>query len=213
MPAVDTAIDCVVAPVDQRLPVADDEVRVIVPPVHESAEGPVMVGVAGAAFAATTNAVEVAEQPPALVTVTEYEPAAETAMDCVVAPVDQRFPVADDEVRVIVRPAQNDVGPLMVGVAAAGLDVMATAADVALQPPAFVTVTLYEPAVETVIDCVAAPVDQRLPVADDEVSVTVLPVQKELGPLMVGVTAAGLAATANGAEVVEQPPALVTVTV
>jgi hypothetical protein len=57
--------------------------------------------------------------------------------------VDQRFPVADDEVRVIVPPAQeSEAGPVMVGVVAAGLAVTTNAADVAGQPVAFVTVTL-----------------------------------------------------------------------
>jgi hypothetical protein len=38
-----------------------------------------------------------------------------------------------------------------------------------------------------VIDCVAAPVDQRFPVAEDDVRVMLLPGQKALGPLIVGV--------------------------
>jgi hypothetical protein len=57
------------------------------------------------------------------VTVTEYDPAAETVIDCVIAPVDHRFPAAADEVRVIVLPAQNELGPLTVGVAGAGFEV------------------------------------------------------------------------------------------
>ena len=48
---------------------ADDEVSVI-GPVQESEDGPVMVGVAGAALAVTERAAEVAEQPLTLVTVT-----------------------------------------------------------------------------------------------------------------------------------------------
>ena len=38
-------------------------------------------------------------------------------MDCVVAPFDQRFPVADDEVSVTLAPLQKVVGPeaVMVG--------------------------------------------------------------------------------------------------
>jgi len=48
----------------------------------------------------------------------------------------------------------------------------------------------------TVIDCVVAPVDQRFPIAEDDVSVTVLPVQtSEPPPLMVGVATAGFAVT------------------
>ena len=63
-------------------------------------------------------------------------------IDCVVAPVDQRFPVAEDDVNVIVLPAQNVAGPLMVGVAGAAPAVTTNAADVPEQPPGFVTVTV-----------------------------------------------------------------------
>ena len=66
---METTIDCAVSPVDQRLPVAEDDVRVIVPPPQMLA-GPVMVGVACAGFAVTTLAAEVAEQPATLLTVT-----------------------------------------------------------------------------------------------------------------------------------------------
>ena len=62
-------------------------------------------------------------------------------IDCVVAPVDQRLPVADDDVRVIELPAQNELGPLMVGVGGTGFTVRTKAAEVAEQPFAFVTVT------------------------------------------------------------------------
>jgi hypothetical protein len=134
-------------------------------------------------------------------------------IDCVVAPVDQTFPVADEDVSVIEVPAQNEAGPVMVGVGGAGLTETTNDADVAEQPEALVTVTLNEPAADTVIDGVVAPVDQRLPVADDEVSVIVLPAQSEAGPVMVGVAWAGFAVTTKAAEVAEQPFALVTVTV
>ena len=141
-PATETVIDCVVAPVDQRLPVADDEVSVIVMPVHESVEGPVMVGVTAPPPAATTNGADVAEQP-ASVTVTVYVPATETAIDCVVAPVDQRFPVAEDEVSVIEPPAQeSEAGPVIVGTAGADAPATMKPAEVAEQPLAFVTVTV-----------------------------------------------------------------------
>ena len=63
------------------------------------------------------------------------------------------------------------------------------------------------------IDCVVAPVDQTFPLAEDEVSVIVVPGQKEARPLTVSVAGAGLAVTPYAAEVAEQPPALVTVTV
>ena len=53
------------------------------------------------------------------------------------------------------------------------------------------------PAVETVIDCVVAPVDQTLPVADDDVNTTLPPVQKVIGPpaVIVGVAGVGLIVT------------------
>jgi hypothetical protein len=118
-------------------------------------------------------------------------------IDCVVAPVDQRFPVAEDEVRVTVLPAQtNEFPPLIVGVATAALAVTANGAELAEQPAVFVTVTVYDPAAETVIDCVVAPVDQRFPVAEDDVRVTVVPGQKLGGPLMVGMAWDGFDVTA-----------------
>jgi hypothetical protein len=211
-PAAETAIDWVVAPVDQTLPVAEEEVRVMGVPGQNEA-GPLMVGVVAAALAVTALAADVAEQPAPLVTVTVNDPAVETVIDCVTAPVDQRFPVAADEVSVMEAPGQNDAGPLMVGVAGAAFAVTANAAEVALHPEAAVTVTINEPAVETVIDCVVAPVDQRLPVADEDVSVMVLPVQKVAGPLIVGVGGSAFDATAKAADVALQPFAPVTVTV
>jgi hypothetical protein len=152
---------------------------------------------AATGFELTTNGAEVAEQPLAFVTVTVYEPATATVIDCVVAPVDQRFPLTEDDVSVTVLPVQTrELPPLIVGVATAGLAVTRYGAEVAKQPAVFVAVTVYEPAAETVIDCVVAPVDQRLPVAEDDVSVIVLPAQNAAGPLMVGVAGAGFVDTA-----------------
>jgi hypothetical protein len=65
-----------------------------------------------------------------------------TVIDCVVAPVDQRFPVADEDVRVIEVPGQNEAGPVIVGAAGGALAVTAKAAEAAEQPLALVTVTL-----------------------------------------------------------------------
>jgi hypothetical protein len=63
-------------------------------------------------------------------------------IDCVVAPVDQRFPVRADEVSVIVEPGQKAEGPVIVGVTGAGLAVTTLARDVAVQPLASVVVTV-----------------------------------------------------------------------
>ena len=63
-------------------------------------------------------------------------------IDCVVAPVDQRLPVAEDDVSVMLEPAQKADGPVIVGTATAGLAVTTFAADVAWHPFASVTVTV-----------------------------------------------------------------------
>ena len=105
-------------------------------------------------------------------------------------------------------------GCVVIVSAGTGFDVTANAAELAEQPLASVTVTVYEPAAVTVIVCVVAPVDQRFPVIEDDVSVTVLPVQtSEFPAVMVGLATAGFAVTVKGADVAEQPPASVTLTV
>ena len=66
-----------------------------------------------------------------------------TAIEAVVAPVDQRYDAALDAVSVTLPPLQNVVGPEAVIVAAgSGFAVTTAGDDVALQPFAFVTVTL-----------------------------------------------------------------------
>lgn len=63
-------------------------------------------------------------------------------MDCVVAPVDHVFPVAEEEVRTTEPPAQNVVGPpaVIVGTGGSGLTVTVVPVDVAEQvPPETVT--------------------------------------------------------------------------
>ena len=64
---------------------------------------------------------------------------------------------------VVVVPAQIATVPLgeSTGVVGLALTVTVVAAETALQPLAFVTVTLYWPAVPTVIDCPVAPFDHR----------------------------------------------------
>lgn len=68
---------------------------------------------------------------------TVYEPLAETVIDGVVAPVDQVFPVGDEEVKVMDPPAQNEPGPLpaIVGTGGVGFTVTVVAADVEEQEP------------------------------------------------------------------------------
>jgi hypothetical protein len=167
-------------------------------------------------FAVTLTAALVREQPFALVTVTLYDPAALTTMDCVVAPVDQRYEALAGAVSVTLAPGQRAVEPLgvMTGTAGSGLTVTAVAALVALQPLALPTVTLYEPDALTAMDCVVAPVDHRYDALAGAVSVTEPPAQNVVGPLgvMAGVAGLALTVTPVDALVVEQPFAFVTVT-
>src|SRR5437660_1086295 len=136
-------------------------------------------------------------------------------MDCVVwPPGDQRYELAWEAVRVTWPPLQKLTGPSAV-IVAVGLafTVTAAGAHVALQPAAFVTVTLYAPLALTVMACVVAPLDQRYDAPLDAVSVTLPPAQNVVGPPAV-IVAAGFAltVTAAGAEVPLQPFPSVTVT-
>ena len=84
-----------IAPVDHKLPLAEDDVKFTDPPSQKVVEPlGVTTGVAGIGFTVTFVIVEVAEQPLPSVYVTEYVPDVVTEIICVVSPVDQRFPVA-----------------------------------------------------------------------------------------------------------------------
>jgi uncharacterized protein with GYD domain len=211
-PEVETVMDCVVAPFDQRLPVADDEVNTTEPPEQNVVDPLAMIaGTAGKVFTVTLVAAEVAEHKP-LLTVTEYDPEAETVIACVVSPVDQRLSVAEDEVKTTLPPAQNVVGPPaeIVGVEGVGFTVTISLLEFPDEQPLVITSTVNDPEVETVMDCVVAPFDQRLPVADDEVNITEPPEQNVVDPLAVIAGKAGKAVTATlvAAEVAEHKPLL-----
>jgi hypothetical protein len=81
------------------------------------------------------------------------------------------------------------------------------------QSPAF-TETQYEPASDTVIDRVVAPFDQRLPVAEDDVNVTLPPWQNAVSPEAetVGVVGNGFTVTVVAAETAEAQVPLFTET-
>lgn len=74
-------------------------------------------------------------------------------IDCVVAPVDQVFPVAADEVKVTDPPAQNVVGPLdvIVGVVGSGFAVTVIGEDTTPHKPDE-TLTVKVPLAVTVMD-------------------------------------------------------------
>ena len=98
---------------------------------------------------------------------------------------------------------------LIVGVVGKAFTVTVVPAEAAeVQLPA-VTATVYVPSVETVIDCVVAPFDQRFPDAADEVNTTLPPVQKEVVPdaLIVGAADNEIIVTITGC-ITEQVPAV-----
>jgi hypothetical protein len=145
VPSVVTVMDCVVAPVDQVFPVAEEDVNVTDPPAQKVMELPaVIVGVAGKGVTVTVVPADVAEVHPPEVTETVYVPPVVTVMDCVVAPVDQVFPVAEDEVNVTEPPAQKvvELPAVIVGVAGNGVTITVVPADVAEVHPPEVTETV-----------------------------------------------------------------------
>jgi hypothetical protein len=208
-------IDCVVAPVDQVFPVAEEEVKVTEPPAQKVV-GPlvVMVGVGGSGLAVTVIGKDTTPHNP-VETLTVKVPLAVTVIDWVVAPFDHVFPVAAEDVSTTEPPAQNVVGPpaVIVGTGGVGLTVTVVAAEVEEQDP-LETVTVYEPEVVTVMDCVVAPVDQVFPVAEEDVKVTEFPEQNVVGPLavIVGTGGSGFTVTTVAADMDEHDP-LETVTV
>jgi len=107
-----------------------------------------------------------------------------------VAPVDHVLLDADEEVSTTEFPAQMFVGPPaeMVGVGTVEPIETTVGMEVNEGQPPTVVVTVYDPAVLTVIDGVVAPFDQTLLAGSDEVRITLPPVQKVVGPLaeMVG---------------------------
>ncbi len=209
-------IDCVVAPFDQRFPVALLEVKITLSGVQKVV-GPlaVTVGPAGVGFTVTVIAFEGAEVQFPSFTTNEKVPDASTVIDCVVAPFDQILPVALLEVKITLSGVQNVVGPLAVtvGPAGVGLTVTVIAFEGAETQLPSSTTTEKVPDANTVIDWVVAPFDQIFPVALLEVNITLSGVQNVVGPLAVTVGPAGVGLTVTviafeGAEL--QLPSLTT---
>lgn len=135
---------CVVSPVFQILFVALLDNNTTLSPAQK-VKGPLAATVGMAGFGLTVTVVEAEEavHPDALETVTVYVPLLDTTMFCVVAPVLQRLFTAELEESVTLPPVQNVTGPLAVtiGVEGFALTVTVVAADPAVQPLAFETVT------------------------------------------------------------------------
>ena len=126
------------------------------------------------------------------------------------------LPVVWLEESTTLSPVQNVVGPFaeIVGADGFGLTVTTVGSDVAVQPFRYVYVTVYDPDAFTVIDGVIAELLHSIPVACDEVSVTLPPLQNVVVVFveMVGAVGVGLTVTVIAFEVCEQPFGFVTVT-
>jgi len=153
---------------------------------------------AGAGSTVIAAGADVAEHPPASVTVTVKLPEVFTVIDCDVAPFDHRY---DEKppgaLSVTLWFPQNVVGPDAVTAGGDGgvLTVTTVGDDVAVQPDASVTVTVNVPDALTVIDCVVAPLDHKYDAPPVAVSVTLPGVQNVVGPDGVIVAVAGAIGT------------------
>jgi len=85
-----------------------------------------------------------------------------TVIACVVAPFDHIYVPPGEDVSITESPKQKVVGPLGVMVGGAGmvLTVTAVGALVALHP-LVVSVTVYEPVIDAMIDWVVSPFDHK----------------------------------------------------
>ena len=115
---------------------------VTLPPAQNVVEPEALTVGVGSGFTLTAVAEDVALQPFAFVTVTEYVPVVLTLMDCVVAPLDQVYcDMAAGAESMTLPPAQNVVGPLGVMVVSGSALTFTVALAVPLQLLPFVTVT------------------------------------------------------------------------
>jgi hypothetical protein len=126
-------IDCVVAPFDQTLFDGEEDVSTTLLPEQNVVGPPAeIVGTDGIGFTVTTVAVDGADVQPPDVFVTVYVPEADTVIDGVTSPVDQRRLPGGEAVSVTLPPAQKVVGPSAVTVGAAGVGFTVTFCDAEL---------------------------------------------------------------------------------
>ena len=128
-------------------------------------------------------------------------------IDCVVSPVDQIFPVDEEDVKTTEPPVQNVVTPLVdiVGTAGVGFTKIVTEFEIGeIQFPSSTT-AVYVPEVVTVMDCVVAPVDQTLFIGEDETNTVEPPEQNVDKPVFVidGEDGIGLTVTIVATEVID----------
>ena len=161
-------MDCVCNPFDHKYVEPVLAVKTTEPPAQNVVAPPDAI-VADADGLTVTDAVVDAEQP--LTFVTLYVIVAEPAATPVTTPValtvaiavllDDHVPPVVELANVVDNPSQTFDAPVMAARTGVGSTVTAVAVEVAEQPLALVTVTVYEPLVVAVMDCVCNPFDHK----------------------------------------------------
>ncbi|WP_461141635.1 hypothetical protein, partial [Spirosoma pomorum] len=161
-PALLTLIEAVVAPVLQRTDPVPTAVSTAVGLAQLKVVLDVVILKDGALWSAVTFTLDEVVQPLGAVKVTEYTFALLTVMEAVVAPVLQRTDPVPTAVSTAVGLAQLKVVELTLMVSDGALwSAVTLTLEEVVQPLGAVSVTLYTPALLTVIEAVVAPVLQR----------------------------------------------------
>ena len=161
-------MDCVCNPFDHKYVEPVLAVRTTDPPAQNVVAPPAAI-VAVADGLTVIDAVVDAVHPATFVTlyVIVTEPAATPVTTPVVLTVatavllDDHVPPVVELANVVVEPAHTFDAPVIAATTGNALTVTTVAGDVAEHPLAFVTVTVYEPLVVAVMDCVCGPFDQE----------------------------------------------------
>ena len=161
-------MDCVCNPFDHKYVEPELAVKTTEPPAQNVVAPPDAI-VAVADGLTVTDAVADAVHPAAFVKLYAIvtEPAATPVTTPVVLTVatavllDDHVPPVVELANVVVEPAHTFDAPVIAATTGNALTVTTVAGDVAEHPLAFVTVTVYEPLVVAVMDCVCGPFDQE----------------------------------------------------
>lgn len=157
------------------------------------------------------------EQPFPFITLTVNTSVDLILTEGVVAPLLQTLPLASEEVSVTLSPKQKVVAPFAVtnGVDGKVSTSIVLVADGKLEQVPLLVSTLNTPASFTTMFCVVAPLLHKLPVAAEEVKVTLSPAQNLVTPeaVIVGVLGNGLTVTIVAIEAGEVQLPFATLTV
>ena len=178
---------CVVALLLHVFPLAALDVSTTFPPWQKVVGPPAVIVTAGAGLTVTLTAEDVPPHP--LLSVTVYDPDAVTVMLCVVAPLLHTLLLLMLEVSSTLSPWQNVVGPpAAIEGMLFGFTLTVTAFEVPVHPLTSVTDAEYVPAALTVMLWDVALLLHVFPVTALDVSTTLPPWQKVVGPPAVTVT-------------------------